>query len=76
MIDTQGMMGDRIKFVPQRVMNSYNYDLYPWAPHIHKRDVSGNDGHWQPGDFLIHWPGVAQARRMTLARDMLTQVIK
>ena len=76
MIDTMHMMGDRIKIVPQRVLNSYNYEIYPGAPHKYKKDVSGNDGHWQPGDFLIHWPGVAQARRMSLARDMLTQVIK
>ena len=77
MIDTIDMMGDRIKFVPQRELNSYDYDQYPGSvPHIYKKDMFGNDGQWQPGDFLIHWPGVSLERRLPLATQMLTQVIK
>jgi hypothetical protein len=77
MIDTIDMMGDRIKIVPQRVMNSYDYDQYPGlVPHIYKKDLLGNDGQWQPGDFLIHWPAVALDKRIVLAQNMLEQVIK
>ena len=77
MIDTIDMMGDRIKFVPQRELNSYDYDQYPGSvPHIYKKDMFGNDGQWQSGDFLIHWPGVSLERRLPLATHMLTQVIK
>jgi hypothetical protein len=76
MIDTVDMMGDRIKIVPQRVLNSYNYDLYPMEPHIYKKDLMGNDGQWQPGDFLIHWPAVTVPERIIMAQDMLTKVIK
>jgi hypothetical protein len=77
MIDTIDMMGDRIKFVPQRELNSYDYDQYPGSvPHIYKKDMFGNDGQWQSGDFLIHWPGVSLERRLPLATQMLTQVIK
>ena len=76
MIDTIGMMGDRIKIVPQRTINSYDYDQYPGSiPHIYKKDLLGNDGQWQPGDFLIHWPGITNDRRIPLAQQMLTQVI-
>jgi hypothetical protein len=77
MIDTIDMMGDRIKIVPQRTMNSYNYDLYPGLiPHIYKKDLLGNDGQWQSGDFLIHWPAVPVDQRIVLAQDMLEQVIQ
>ena len=77
MIDTIEMMGDRIKIVAQKELNSYNYDEYNgMEPHIHKQDVLGNNGHWDTGDFLIHWPGVPQARRLILAQEMLPKVIK
>jgi hypothetical protein len=77
MIDTIEMMGDRIKFVPQRQINSYDYDQYPGSvPHVYKKDLFGNDGQWAPGDFLIHWPGIGLERRIPLAEQMLTQVIK
>jgi hypothetical protein len=77
MIDTIDMMKDRIKIVPQRTMNSYNYDLYPGlVPHIYKKDLFGNDGQWQSGDFLIHWPAVPLEKRIELAQDMLGKVIR
>lgn len=77
MMDTIGMMGDRIKIVPQRELNSYNYDLYPGlVPHIYKKDLLGNDGQWQSGDFLIHWPAVPNDQRIAMAQQMLTQVVK
>ena len=77
MIDTIDMMGDRIKIVPQRTMNSYDYDLYPGiVPHIYKKDLFGNDGQWQSGDFLIHWPAVPLDKRIELATNMLRQVIQ
>lgn len=77
MIDTMEMMGDRISIVPQRYLNSYDYDQYPGSiPHVYKKDMFGNDGQWAPGDFLIQWPGIGNDRRIPLAQQMLTQVIK
>ena len=76
MIDTIGVMGNRIKIVPQRELNSYNYDLDPMEPHIYKKDLLGNDGQWAPGDFLIHWPAVPVAQRIVMAQDMLSKVVK
>lgn len=77
MIDSIDMMADKIKIVPQKYLNSYDYDQYPGSvPHIYKKDMLGNDGQWSVGDFLIHWPGVSLERRLPLAQHMLTQVIK
>lgn len=77
MIDSVDLIGDRLKIVPQKTLNSYDYDQYPNSiPHIFKKDILGNDGQWSHGDFLIHWPGISLERRLPLARNMLTQVIK
>ncbi len=77
MIDNIERLGNRLKVVPQRVLNSYDYDQYPGSiPHVYKKDIFGNDGQWQSGDFLIQWPGIPNDRRIPLAQQMLTQVIK
>ncbi len=77
MIDNIERLGNRLKVVPQRVLNSYDYDQYPGSiPHVYKKDIFGNDGQWQSGDFLIQWPGIPNDRRIPLAKQMLTQVIK
>jgi galactosyl transferase GMA12/MNN10 family len=76
MIESIDMMGDRIKVVTQRTLNSYNYDLYPIEPHIYKKDLMGNSGQWEPGDFLIHWPAIPNDQRIIMAQDMLTKVVK
>jgi hypothetical protein len=78
MIDSIDMMGDGIKIVPQRMINSYDYSQYPLAdPQFRNgHDMLGNDGKWQPGDFLIHWPGIPNTTRLVLAQQKLTQVIQ
>lgn len=77
MIDTIDMISSQLKIVPQRVINAYDYNQYPpEPPHIFKRDLFGNDGQWQPGDFLIQWPGLTLERRLQLAEQILPQVIK
>lgn len=62
---------DVVKIVPQRHMNSYNYSIY----HCTHIDKSGNDGNWQPGDWLIHWPGCSQEARMLLHDKYVTQIV-
>lgn len=77
MIDTLDNIKPLVKIVPQRVLNSYDYYQYPGSvPHIYGRDAFGNDGQWQKGDFLIHWPAIAVSKRLILAHSMLQQVIK
>jgi hypothetical protein len=73
MIDTYPEYKDKIKIVPQRYMNAYKNDLYP---HQMKYDLLGNDGTWQRGDWLIHWPGTSLDLRLQLARHFLPQVVQ
>lgn len=71
-IDSVEEFKNIIKFVPQREINAYNYALYPECdPH----DKFGNNGMWQPGDLLIHWPGTSLQHRLHLASQYLQQVI-
>jgi hypothetical protein len=53
-----------VKILPQRFMNSFNYQLYHYKDH---RDKLGIDGNWQPGDWLIHWPATSLEQRLQLA---------
>ena len=67
---------DVIKALPQRVMNSYDYNLYPeWRnrPHI---DHTGHDGDWQPGDFVFQVPGLPVDQRIRVIEHYLQRVIK
>lgn len=73
MIDTYFDHKDHIKIVPQRQMNSYQNDLYPWQS---KYDLLGNDGTWQEGDWLVQWPGTQLDLRLKLAKFYLNKVIK
>jgi hypothetical protein len=70
-IDTIDDNKDIIKIVPQREINAYEYRLYPECI---PKDKFDNDGQWQPGDFLIHWPGTGLAHRIQLAQ-YFTQLI-
>jgi hypothetical protein len=70
-----------VKILPQRAMNSYDYALYreqyAGAPNVQNGlDYFGNSGQWQPGDFLIHWPGISLVKRLELARKYLALVVK
>ena len=54
---------DIIKILPQRFMNSFNYQLYHYTD---QRDKLGIDGNWRPGDWLIHWPATGLDHRIHL----------
>lgn len=73
MIDSIPANKEKIKIVPQRYLNAYKNDLYP---HQSKYDLLGNDGTWQKGDWLIHWPGTSLDLRLQLARHFLNEVVK
>jgi hypothetical protein len=64
-----------IKIVPQRLINAYDYGLYPEHADDHN-DTLGFDGQWASGDLLIHWPGTNIQKRLELANFYMTQVIK
>jgi hypothetical protein len=66
---------DIIKALPQRVMNSYIYDLYPeWKtkPHI---DHTGHDGDWQEGDFMLQLPGLPTQQRIDVMKEIMKKAI-
>ena len=60
-----------VKILPQRFMNSFNYQLYHYTDH---RDKLGINGNWNPGDWLIHWPATSLEQRLQLA-DFYKQYI-
>lgn len=64
---------DHFKIHRQRDFNSYNYF---WRSHD-MVDGLGELGHWQPGDFVIHYAGIwPNERRMPLIIEAMDKVIK
>ena len=61
----------------QRDFNSYDYDFYHQDHgNTHDWDLFGNNGNWQLGDFVCHYPGVKQADRIQLATLIKEKIIK
>lgn len=65
---------DIVKVMPQRYMNSFNYQLYP--QYKVPRDKLDFDGNWQIGDWLIHWPAVNLDGRIQLAQIYNQYIIR
>lgn len=67
-----------VKIVPQRLMNSMQYDLYPDyyvnPRFISKTDCIGTDGEWRPGDFVFHVPGRPLETKLRVLREKLPQI--
>lgn len=72
-VPVTGPFADYIKVVPQRFMNSYNYQFYQYKDH---RDKLSIDGNWNVGDWLIHWPATNLEQRLQLARFYSQYVLK
>lgn len=68
-----GHMQSIVKIVPQRFMNSFNYQLYHYTDH---RDKLGIDGNWNKGDWLIHWPATSLDQRLQLASFYMQHIVK
>lgn len=64
MTDRYYSFKDIIKVLPQRIMNSYDYKLYG-VPDL---DLTWQSGQWQPGDFVLHWPGLPAQTRIALSK--------
>jgi len=71
-IDTYVSYKDIIKLIPQRTMNSYDYRMY----NVDSTDMLGNNGQWQPGDWVVHWPGLSNELRVQLAEHFEKQIWK
>ena len=72
--DTYPNYKEVIKLVPQREINAYNYDTY--GGFYQPIDHLGTNGNWQPGDWVIQWPGLGLDVRLDLAKHYSQQVIK
>ena len=77
MIDSADKYVDIIEIMPQHFMNSYEYKLYrvmPWQ-YEEDTDVNGERGQWEPGDWLVHWPGTQPRERTALVQETLEKII-
>lgn len=72
-IDTVEKYSDIVKVVPQRYMNSYEQHVYDYCDI--RVDILGNSGEWQPGDWIVHWPGTYKPARIARA-TALSQLIQ
>ena len=56
MIDTLEKYRSIIQILPQRTFNSacFSDGCHQEISHI---DLLGTSGQWEPGDFIMHWPG-------------------
>jgi hypothetical protein len=74
-IDSYETYKNIIKILPQKKFNSYDYNLYS---HLFIKDENWykayNDGNWEKGDFVIHWPGIDQNHRILMAKNMLNNI--
>lgn len=65
-------------YLPQRTMNSYEYELYKSLGHPYDRAVDsfGNDGNWQPGDFVLHVPALPLEVRRQVLSDHVPLIVR
>ena len=58
------------RVIPQRVMNSYDYSNLPLLKNRpNYKDILGNDGEWEEGDFLVQWPATSLEYRINVAKE-------
>ena len=73
MIMTYIKYRDWIKLVPQKEINSYNYALL--YPTLDNHDMLGVVGEWEPGDWVLHWPGIPNQLRLQIAAKVVPQIV-
>ena len=73
-IDTIEQYQDIVKIVPQKYMNSYEPEIYDYCDA--RFDVLGNSGAWEPGDWIVHWPGTYKPTRISRAEAHTQLLIK
>jgi len=73
-IDTIEEYQNIVKIVPQKYMNSYEPEIYDYCDA--RFDVLGNSGAWEPGDWIVHWPGTHKPTRLARANTHLPLIIR
>lgn len=74
MWDTYEQYKPIIKVVQQNRFNSYNYKFYKHYSNRENWDDAYKNGNWNPGDFVIHWPGLHYNERLIQAKEMVSYV--
>jgi len=62
-METAHLYTDMMKIVPQKTFNSYKYSFYLPDKNLWIDRLNTN-GDWTPGDFVIHFPGMANMLRI------------
>ena len=73
-IDTIEEYSNIVKLVPQRYMNSYEPAIYDYCDA--RFDIFGNSGAWEPGDWIVHWPGTHKHIRLARATALQEQITR
>jgi hypothetical protein len=73
-IDTIEEYSDIVKIVPQRYMNSYEPAIYDYCDA--RYDIMGNSAAWEPGDWIVHWPGTYKPTRIARAHALTPQIVR
>jgi hypothetical protein len=73
-IDTIEEYQHIVKIVPQKHMNSYEPQIYDYCDT--RFDILGNSGVWEPGDWIVHWPGTYKPTRLERASTHLPLIIR
>ena len=60
-----------IKLLPQREFNSYMYTLYPGISNV---DMLHTVGEWEPGDWVVHWPGIGNELRIEISKQLESHI--
>ncbi len=65
-----------VKLVPQRQLNAYKYEYLHQYGSLHPGFVTGTDclgqsEEWQPGDFVLHVPGIGDGQKLTILQETL-----
>lgn len=73
-IDTVSDLAAIVKIVPQRYMNSYEPQIYDYCDA--RFDIMGNSAAWEPGDWIVHWPGTYKPARIERATELGKQIVR
>lgn len=73
-IDTIDKYADIVKIVTQRYMNSYIQAPYDYCDI--RVDIMGNSGEWQPGDWILHMPGLLNPARIAVMKEVLKHITR
>jgi hypothetical protein len=73
-IDTIDQYTDIVKIVAQREMNSYEPAIYDYCDA--RFDILGNSGAWEPGDWIVHWPGTYLPTRLARAQAIAQEIVR